>query len=397
MTHYDYIIVGGGMTAGAAAAGIRRRDKSGSVAIFSSESYPIYNRPPLSKKLWTEERVEDVWFAPDVAASHAELHLTTEITRLNPHEKIITDKNNHAYHYGKLLLATGGHPVTLPFDDVPIIYFRDLSDYFKLRQESQRSDRFLVIGGGFIGSEVACALNVNQKHVTIVYPEPHLVDRLFPSDLKVYIDSFYRDKGVTLLPNNTIKDLTADSDGIAVTTSNHTTFHVDGVIAGIGIKPAIELAEDAHLKVEDGIAVNTYLQTSDPDIYAAGDVASFPYPYPSQKSRVEHEDNALTQGRAAGENMAGAGKPYHHLPFFYSDMFSMGYEAIGQLDPALDIYTDWVKPYEEGVLYYLQNKKVVGVLNWNVWDGIPAARQLITDQQSYDNPESMLKGKIRNG
>jgi NADPH-dependent 2,4-dienoyl-CoA reductase/sulfur reductase-like enzyme len=137
------------------------------------------------------------------------------------------------------------------------------------------------------------------------------------------------------------------------------------------------------------------LQTSEPDIYAAGDVAQFHYPYPDQKGRVEHEDNALVQGRVAGENMADANKVYSHLPFFYSDMFSLGYEAIGNLDHRFDIYADWTTVGEEEVLYYLHNKKVVGVLNWNVWDSIPKARQIIKEQKIYDDP-SELKGAIQN-
>lgn len=395
MTHYDYIVVGGGMTASAATAGIRRHDKSGTIGIFSAERYPIYSRPPLSKKLWTDERVESLWMKPDVLTLHADEHLTTTIHSVDPGNHTVSDQYGNLYHFGKLLLATGGSPKTLPFPDIPIIYFRTLEDYFHLYQLAQTRDRFLVIGGGFIGTEIAAALNLQGKSVTVIYPEAHLVDRLFPTDLKQHIDQFYRDKGVDLWNSSVLAQLEQDAQGILVRDGNGRTTHVDAVVAGIGLRPNTDLAEAAHLSVGDGIAVNEYLQTSDSNIYAAGDVASFPYPYPGQKSRVEHEDNALSQGKAAGANMAGAHRAYSHLPFFYSDMFSMGYEAIGLLDASLEIFSDWVTFGEEGVLYYLKDRKVVGVLNWNVWDQIPQAREIIVAQKIYGDP-SALAGTIHN-
>ena len=395
MQHYDYLIIGGGMASLSAAQGIRRRDRQGNLAIFSSERYPVYNRPPLSKKLWTEYRVEDIWMRPDTRNLHVDEHLTTTVSTINARDKTVTDERGYTYGYTKLLLATGGTPKELSFGDVPILYFRTLDDYFLLRRLTENKTQFLVIGGGFIGSEIAAALSMNHKEVRMIYPEPHLVDRFFPEDLKQVIDAKYLENDVKLVANDTIETLKCEGDLIAATTQNGKKFRVEAVIAGIGIRPNQDLAQKAGLGVNDGITVNEYLQTSDPDIYAAGDVASFSYPYPDQKSRMEHEDNALAQGRAAGENMAGANKVYTHLPFFYSDMFSLGYEAIGNLDYRFDIFADWKKVGEEGVLYYLHNQKVVGILNWNVWDGIPKARQIIEKQKTYQDPGE-LKGAIQN-
>ncbi len=395
MEHYDYLIIGGGMASLSAVQGIRRRDRQGTVAIFSNERYPVYNRPPLSKKLWAGEPFESVWMRPDTRDLHVVERLTTTVSSINPRDKTITDEYGNISHYTKLLLAVGGKPVELPFHDVPILYFRTLDDYFSLRRLADTKTKFLVIGGGFIGSEIAAALSINQKEVSVIYPEPHLVDRFFPEDLKRIIDAKYVENHVQLLANDALQSLTRDGDTISAVTRSGKTLNVEAVVAGIGIRPNTELAHAAGLQINDGIVVNEYLQTSEPDIYAAGDVASFRYPYPDQRSRVEHEDNALVQGRWAGENMAGANKIYTHLPFFYSDMFSFGYEAIGNLDYHFDIFADWVNVGEEGVLYYLHNKKVVGILNWNVWDGIPKARRIIEEQKSYDDPQE-LKGKIRN-
>jgi NADPH-dependent 2,4-dienoyl-CoA reductase/sulfur reductase-like enzyme len=140
------------------------------------------------------------------------------------------------------------------------------------------------------------------------------------------------------------------------------------VVAGIGITPNVDLAKAANLNASNGIVVNELLQTSEPHIYATGDVASFLSPVLSKRIRLEHEDNANTMGRAAGRNMAGASEPYTHLPFFYSDLFELGYESIAELDPRLQTLSKWKEPYREGIVYYLRQGTIRGVLLWNVWN-----------------------------
>src|SRR5206468_1153756 len=167
---------------------------------------------------------------------------------------------------------------------------------------------------------------------------------------------------------------------------------VDNVVAGLGIQPNIDLAKSAGLKVTDGIVVDEFLRATHPDIYAAGDVAAFLNPALSKRIRVEHEDNANTMGRHAGRNMAGKSEPYNHLPFFYSDLFELGYEAVGELDARLETVADWKTPFREGVIYYLREGRVRGVLLWNVWGQVDAARQLIAEPGPF-RPED-LKGKL---
>ena len=154
-------------------------------------------------------------------------------------------------------------------------------------------------------------------------------------------------------------------------------------MAGIGIDPDVELAQQAGLQVENGIMVDEFCGTSRPDIYAAGDVALFFNPALGKYLRVEHEDNANTMGRVAGRNMAGDAKPYHHLPYFYSDLFELGYEAVGDLDARLETVVDWEEPYHKGVIYYLKQGRVRGVLLWNVWEQVEAARSLIAARQEF--------------
>jgi 3-phenylpropionate/trans-cinnamate dioxygenase ferredoxin reductase subunit len=165
---------------------------------------------------------------------------------------------------------------------------------------------------------------------------------------------------------------------IVKTTTGHEV-PVDAVVAGLGILPNIDLAKQAGLKVDNGIVVDELLRSSVPDIFAAGDVANFFNPALGMRMRVEHEDNANTMGAAAGRAMAGQGTPYTHLPFFYSDLFALGYEAVGELDPRLETVSDWKEPFREGVVYYLKNGRVRGVLLWNIFGQVDAARALIAE------------------
>jgi len=167
---------------------------------------------------------------------------------------------------------------------------------------------------------------------------------------------------------------------------------VDHIIAGIGILPNIELAQAAGIKIGDkengsGILVDKHLRTNDADIYAAGDVASFYNFALHETMRVEHEDNALSMGKAAGQNMAGRERAYQHQPFFYSDLFDLGFEAVGELNPRLDTFANWKEPFRKGVVYYLKDNKIRGVLLWNTWDQVGAARELISRGETYEDSE----------
>jgi len=164
---------------------------------------------------------------------------------------------------------------------------------------------------------------------------------------------------------------------VMVRTTHGKEIPADVIVAGLGIQPNVELAEQAGLRVENGIVVDELLMTSAPDVFAAGDVANFFNPALGTRIRVEHEDNANTMGAAAGRSMAGKGSPYTHLPFFYSDLFALGYEAVGELDPRLETESHWKEPFREGVVYYLKDGKVRGVLLWNTWGQVDNARAII--------------------
>ena len=376
---YKYLIVGGGMTADAAVQGIREVDSQGSIGIISAEQDRPYDRPPLTKGLWKGKPLDSIWRRSD--ADNVELHLGCRAQVLDVQGKQITDDRGQSYTYDKLLLATGGQPRRLPFGGEDIIYFRTVADYRRLHAMAEKGKRFAVIGGGFIGSEIAAALATNGVHVTMIFPERGIGARAYPRDLSDFVTEYYRGKGVDVLPGKSVESLTRQGDRYLLTTSENRTVTVDGVVAGLGIEPDVELAGRAGLELVNGIAVDTFLQTSHSDIYAAGDVASFHNPALNKRMRVEHEDNANMMGKQAGRNMAGMKESYDHLPYFYSDLFDLGYEAVGEMDARLETFSDWKEPFKKGVVYYLRDGHVRGVLLWNVWDQVPAARELIAEHE----------------
>jgi NADPH-dependent 2,4-dienoyl-CoA reductase/sulfur reductase-like enzyme len=377
MKKYQYLIIGGGMTADSAAHGIREVDQKGSIGMISEETDPPYDRPPLSKGLWKDKSVAGIWRKTSGLRVH--VHLGHVVKRIDPKQKRVIDTQGGIFTYEKLLLATGGRPRLLPFGKDKIIYYRSLADYRHLRELTKKGRRFAVIGGGFIGSEIAAALALNGKKVVMIYPGKRIGERIFPRALSQFVTAFYRQKGVELLPGAKVTGLAKRGHQSVLKTDGQREILVDGVVAGLGIVPNIELAQTAGLEVENGIVVDRFLQTSHSDIFAAGDVAAFYNPSLGKRMRVEHEDNANTMGRFAGRNMAGKSEPYRHLPFFYSDMFELGYEAVGELDARLETFADWKRPNQEGVIYFLQNQRVRGVLLWNVWGQVEAARDLIAE------------------
>jgi len=391
MLHYPYLIIGGGITGAAAVRGIRKVDAEGKIGLLCRESHPPYKRPFLSKALWKDVAYDKVWIKLD--AKHVDLHLSTSVARIDRGKKIVVDDRGEVYAYDKLLLATGGASRHLPWPVEGMIYFRDLDDYLKLRTLTEHGQRFAVIGGGFIGSEIAAALAMNDKKVSMVFPEDGIGARIFPEGLSRFLNDYYRSRGVEVMASDAVTSIARHGDGYEIRTRAGEVLHVDGVIAGVGIQCNAELARTAEIATDNGILVDELLQTNDPDIYAAGDVANFFNPALGRRMRVEHEDNANVMGETAGRNMAGEAASYRHLPFFYSDMFDLGYEAVGMLDAGMETVEDWREEYRQGVAYYLDEGRVRGILLWNTWGHMEEARALIAEPGPFDVRN--LKGRIR--
>lgn len=389
MTHYKYLIIGGGLAGDAATRGIRELDQDGSIGMISREPDPPYMRPNLSKGLWKGRPVEKIWRKTE---ERSDLILGRKATKLDPGEKTVQDDQGDEYTYEKLLIATGGSPIHLLCGEGDIIYFRDFQDYQRLRKMADDKGHFVVIGGGFIGSEIAAALTMVGAKVTMIFLEDAISGLAFPSDLAHYLNEYYREKGVEVLANDSVVDVQGVGERFIVRTGSGRAVETNGVVAGIGIRPDIKLAEEAGLEVDNGIVVNERLEASAPDIYAAGDASNFYHFGLEERTRVEHEDNAVKMGQVAGRNMAGGTDVYDHIPMFYSDLFELGYEAVGKLDSKLETVSDWQEPFQKGVIYYLQDGRVRGVLLWNVWGKVDEARALMKEEGPF-KPED-LQGRI---
>ena len=382
-----YLIVGGGLAADAACTGIREVDPGGRITVVSDEAHPPYARPPLSKALWTGKEESTIWRATEQHG--AELQLGRRVAALDLDARRATDDQGETYSYERLLLATGGRPRQLPFGGDEVIYYRTLDDYRRLRALASANARFVVIGGGFIGSEIAAALGTNGHPVTMVFPEAGIGARIFPADLSAFVTDYYRARDVEVLSGATVAAIERVGNAVHVTTGDGRVLETDAVVAGVGLTPSTELAEAAGLVVSDGIVVDDRGRVAgSDDVFAAGDVARFPVAALGGTMRVEHEDHAKSHGKRVGANMAGADEPYDHLPFFYSDLFELGYEAVGELDSRLRTTADWTHVGGAGTVYYMDDAgRPRGVLLWNLFGHVDGARDLIRAARPIQSAE----------
>lgn len=399
MNTYRYVIVGGGLAGASAVQGIRELDNKGSILLIGGEQHLPYDRPPLSKKLWFGQKtVEEVFLHPREFYDQnvVDLMLGALVTSVDARQRRIDDDKGRTFQYGKLLLATGGDPTRLPIpggESEGIYYYRSLDDYLRMRKEAAAGKSAVVVGGGFIGSEIAVALTVNKIEVTMIFPGPYICSRVFPEPLARALEKNFIERGVKILTGDSPASFAKKEGRFIVTTAAARRIESDMVVVGIGIKPSIGLAQRAGLRTDNGITLNEYLQSSEPDIYAAGDNAFFPYQALGQQMRLEHWDCALSQGKQAGRNMAGANEPFTYMPYFFSDLFEFGYEAVGEVNAGLETFADWQKENDTGVIYYLKDGRVRGAMMCNVWDRVEAAREMIRRGQPA-SPES-LRGAIR--
>ncbi|MBW4040686.1 MAG: FAD-dependent oxidoreductase [Acidobacteria bacterium] len=374
MSRYEYVIVGGGMIADAAARGIRELDADGAILVLGDEPDEPYTRPALSKLIWIDPTFTEDKVPLGTEATGAEIRTGITVESIDPAAKTVTAAGE-TIEYGALLLATGGSPKTL---DLPagdrVIYFRTFEDYRHLRELANDRPRVAVVGGSYIATEIAAALVQNECQVTLITPDSVLREKVLPPDLATRFQGWFENAGVEIVPDTRIVSGTADEDGVVLTTEGGARIEADVVVLGLGITPNTALAKAAGLAVEDGIVVDEHLRTSHPSVSAAGDVASYPDALLGRR-RIEHVDLARKQGRAAGRAMVGDETPFAYTPYFYSMLFGHRYEAVGMLDSSLETVEAWVEPGVKGSVYYLDDGTVRGVLLWgNSSDAEPAAR-----------------------
>ncbi len=371
MDAYTYIIIGGGLAGGKAVDGIREEDEEGRIALITREPHRPYHRPPLSKGyLLGKEPEAEVYVAEAdyYTDNRVTLFMETEATSIDPQTHTVILDDNRVLSYDKLLLATGGKAkrLDLPGSDLGNVFtLRTIEDSDHIRDAQAPAQQALVLGGSFIGSEVAAGLAMMGEEVTMAFPESRLLERIVPQAMSEWLHEAYAAHNVRILPGITPERLLGGSQVERAELSNGALPKVDLVVMGVGITLNTGLAEEAGLETRDGdnaLLVNQLLQTSDPDVYAAGDIAAWPDPTFEKRLRVEHWDVAYNQGLQAGRNMAGAGEVYEVLPYFFSDLFDLSFEVWGDLSA-------WDQTVQRGDLarrsaafYYFDEGKLTGVL-----------------------------------
>lgn len=371
------------MAADTAIQAIRKIDPIGSIGVISKEDHSPYERSPLSNVLWRGMDVDDIW--RNTGNLGVNLHLARTATSLFPDKQIVYDHEGQIYSYEKLLIATGSSPRQL--DDSPdeIIYLRGLEDYFKLKAFAEKHEHFCVIGGGFIGTEIADALVAQKKDVTMIFPEKSPLMSLLPLTVSRQLFAAIKARGVILVNEELVTGVEKIGRDLVVKTNRDTMLAFDAVVAAMGAVPETGLASTCDLKLfGNGILVDDHLRASKPGIYAAGDVASFPSHALGSIMRFDHAGNANAMGFAAGENMAGGDVVYDHVPEYGSTIFGMQYRAIGDVSARYNYVIDWREEPERCTIYYLVGGRVRGVLFWNLQGDVEAARALITEHKSHN-------------
>ena len=380
-----YCIVGGGYAAAAAIDGIRAHDTQGRITLFTRENHRPYQRPLLSKDLWygetSVERVPlhaDGWYEE----RGVDVRLRHEIIELDADHRRLYDEMGGVFEYGDLLLATGCRPRRLRAEGAEspnVGYFRDLEDYLALESRMDRIQHITLVGGGFTSVEMAAALRSRDKEITLLIADEYPLPRVLPRDLGLPLLEFLRDLGVETVSGDMIVRIEEGSGLVHARTHLGNELDTQLILVDQGGDPVLDLAEAAGIGIDDGIVVNEFGATSDPHVWAAGDVAEFPCLPLGQIMRVEGCDHATMHGRAVGANMAGAARAYDHLPYKWFRVGEMQFEGVGELWARLDTELVWFEPGVKGAVFYLREDRIRGVLFINLPGQLARARKLIRE------------------
>ena len=363
-----YVIIGGGFAAAAALEGIRAHDLEGSIVVLSRENHMPYRRPPLTRLLATPDlALERLPIHPEgwYAEHRVEVALRREVVEIEPDARRVWDDRGRTVDYDELLIATGMRPRRLRAEGAEVSavrYFRDLEDYFDLQTRLARIQHVTCIGGGIISLGMAAALRQRGLEVTLVFPDEYLLPRLLPRELGLMLVEQVRGRGVEVVSNETLVRIDEQQGFVHARTQGGDDLTTQLVLVDQGAEPASDLGEVAGLDLDDGIVVDEFGRTSREHVWAAGDVAEFPYRVLGQLMRLEGVDHAREHGLLVGANMAGAAQAYDHMPLQWFEVFDLRFEGVGALEAQGDTELVWVDPGREGVVFYLREDVVRGVL-----------------------------------
>ena len=336
MNEANIVILGGGMVAGYAAKQLVELGlPKGELAILSADNTVPYERPPLSKTFLAGEDTEDgIKINPEdfYKKQGIEVRLQCEVATVDVKRKRLVLKNKDEFGFQKLIIATGARPRTL---NIPgsklqnLFYLRTVNDSRNIRNAAEKVKHALVIGGGFIGMEVAAVFAQKGIEVAMVIHDDRLFKRMYTPEMSTFFESYYAARGVRVIKSMSVTEFRGDRAVNSAVLKDGQTIQCDLVVAGIGVEPVIEVLSGSGLEIGDGVVVNEYLQTSHPDVFAAGDVANYQDVLFGKRRRVEHWDNAVSQGQYCGRSVMGDRTPFRHVPYFFSDIFDLSYEFWG--------------------------------------------------------------------
>jgi 3-phenylpropionate/trans-cinnamate dioxygenase ferredoxin reductase subunit len=385
-----HVIVGASLAGAKAAEALRERGFDGRIVLVGTEHERPYERPPLSKDyLRGEVGREKVYVHPEgfYAEQAIELRLGRTAVGLDTARGEVELDDGERLRYDRLLLTMGAEPrrLAIPGADLDgVLYLRSVGDSDALRERLDRGGAVVVVGSGWIGSEVAASARQRGLDVTVVDPLAVPQERVLGAEAGAIFRDLHTDHGVKMLLGTGVEEFEGDGAVERVRTSDGRTLDCDFVVVGIGVEPRVQLAEDAGIAVDNGILVDERLETRVPGVFAAGDVANARHPFYDEALRVEHWANALNQGPAAGRNMLGEAAPYERLPYFYSDQYDLGMEYTGFARAGDRVVFRGDTAEREFVAFWLVEDRVVAGMNVNVWDVTDPIKSLITERVSVD-------------
>jgi 3-phenylpropionate/trans-cinnamate dioxygenase ferredoxin reductase subunit len=396
------VIVGAGLAGARAAEALRKEGYEGTITLLGEEPERPYLRPPLSKDyLRGEGEGDQIFVHPEAlyAQQQIDLRPSTKVHAVEPRTREVVLADGSRLAFDRLLLATGAQPrrLQVPGADLDgVMSLRTRADADSLRAAIADAERIVVIGTGWIGSEVAASLRMMGRRVVLLGPGGVPLERVLGSEIGRVYGSLHAEHGVDLRLGTTIRRIVGRGQVSAVETTTGERVPADLVVVGIGVEPRTELALAAGLAVGDGIEVSATLETSVPGIFAAGDVASAWHPFYEQRLRSEHWATAKFQGPVAAKAMLGLEATYDRIPYFYSDQYDLGMEYTGRADPSNPLVVRGTLADRQFIAFWLASGRVVAGMNANVWKvSKPIDRlirsQAVVDAHALSDPEVPLE------
>ena len=386
-------ILGAGQAAVYAASEFRKHDQDSIVTIFGDENYLPYERPPLSKDFLINKKKEDkfLFFSKKYFEDQNINFINEKIETVDFKNRSLLSNDNNKFSYDKLLITTGSTNRKLTIDreiDNKIFYLRNLEEAKKIKDRASKVNKIAIIGGGFIGLEIASSLNQQNKSVSLIEISKQLMGRIIPSPIANLVKDAHEQHGNKLYINSKIKNIQKTSEGFKILLDTNDSIDAEMIIGGIGSSPTIDLFSHSDLKLENGIFTDEYCQTSIEDVYAAGDVSNFYHPLFQQNIRLESFQHAQNHGISAGKNIAGIKSEYLSVPWMWSDQFNLNLQLTGLCNDYDEIIVRGDR-LENGIIYFfIKNQKIAGAcglgLMGKVGRDIRIASKLIEKNTSID-------------